>query len=139
MKFITMPWWYVNQTQAGIWTSDPYPQGIKLRGPVTLSGRWQTNRTDQATMVAYLYDRDPWGTMRLLTTAPWTDRKMIAGVSKSFRFSLNDQAYDVPPGHSLAVVVDAKDWLYMDETPAGANLKFSATRAQPWTLEIPYR
>jgi predicted acyl esterase len=118
----------VSRYDAGVWMTDRYPDGVRVRGiprlHLTLADARPTG-----TIVAYLYDVDWTGTGRLLTHAPYT------WLSRPSAIDLNLQvtAFDLAPGHQLALVVDTKDALYFDANGQGGTVTF---RDSSW-LDLP--
>ncbi|MBO2453484.1 prolyl oligopeptidase family serine peptidase [Actinomadura barringtoniae] len=104
----------------------------RLRGEVRL----RTNVTTTAptnSFFSYLYDVDARGTGRLITYAPYTLRDVKTGVPLPIDLKLQSTGYDLPAGHRLALVIDTKDFRYMDAGKAGSTLTFSG----PSSLDLP--
>ncbi|NJC66593.1 acyl esterase [Planosporangium flavigriseum] len=123
----------VNRAWAGVWMSAPSATPLRVRGIPTLHLEL-TGTTAQGTVVAYLYDLDPLGNAKLVTHAPvsWLGGKPG---SRTVDLGLSATAYDMPAGHSLALVVDSVDPLYFDENaPLG-----SITIAGGSYLDVPLK
>ncbi|MFC4066246.1 alpha/beta fold hydrolase [Actinoplanes subglobosus] len=100
----------VPRRNAGVWVSGPAPAGgWKVRGVPHLHAP-VTSSQPSGTLIAYLYDLDALGFGKLFSHAPTTWR----GYATTVDLPLQVTAYDVPPGHRLALVVDGKDPLYAD-------------------------
>jgi len=111
----------VARRDAGVWTSDRYPTGRRLRGIPTLHLAVSSTRP-AGTVVAYLYDLDIAGVGRLVSHAPVSWRTAPGTVDLPMQVT----AYDVPAGHRLALVVDTKDPLYADANGTGGAMTFGS-------------
>ncbi|MFI6071778.1 CocE/NonD family hydrolase [Actinoplanes sp. NPDC051343] len=104
----------VDRTRAGVWASERPGSRLSIRGiphvHLNLAGS-----PPSGTVVAYLYDLDLLGNARLITHEPVTWNSGSGVVD----FDLSAAAYDVPPGHSLTLVVDSADPLYYDANNGG--------------------
>ncbi|MFJ9845608.1 CocE/NonD family hydrolase [Kitasatospora sp. NPDC101155] len=118
--------------------SQPYPQGLSLRG-VARVHTTVTATASQGTVVAYLYDVDALGVGRLISHAPQSWSGRTPGQPFPLDVSLFATAYDLPAGHRLALVLGTRDALYGGETPFGARMAFSSTTADPAELTLPVR
>jgi predicted acyl esterase len=131
---------------AGVWLSDPYPGGLRVRGiPRLHLGLASAGPT--GTVIAYLYDTDAAGFGRLVSHAPvsWVDRGGVdqggvdrGGVAGAVDLPMQVTAFDLPAGHRLALVLDTKDPLYLDANPAGAHDSAITFRSGSW-LDLPIR
>ncbi|MFD4660638.1 CocE/NonD family hydrolase [Kitasatospora sp. NPDC058444] len=123
---------------AGVWQSQPYPQGLSVRGAARLHTTVTASGPD-GTAVAYLYDVDALGVGRLISHGPqsWTGR--TPGRPFPLDVTLFATAYDVPPGHHLALVLGTRDSLYGGTTPLGSSVTFTSTPADPADLALPVR
>jgi hypothetical protein len=120
----------VNRLNAGVWESDPLPDGGAIRGIGGLHLVFSTPEA-QGTVMAYLYDADWTGTGRLITHTPATWLSPTSTVD----VRLPAVAYDVPAGHHLALVVDTVDPLYFDANTWGAPVTFTGAS---W-VDVPLR
>ncbi|GAB7184688.1 hypothetical protein ATKI12_4519 [Kitasatospora sp. Ki12] len=118
--------------------SQPYPQGLSLRGAARVHTT-VTSTAPQGTVVAYLYDVDALGIGRLVSHAPrsWSGR--TPGQPFPLDLPLFTTAYDLPAGHHLALVLGTRDALYGGETPLGSRVTFGSSAADPATLTLPVR
>ncbi|MFE5587880.1 CocE/NonD family hydrolase [Kitasatospora sp. NPDC056531] len=118
--------------------SQPYPQGLSLRG-VARVHTTVTATAPQGTVVAYLYDVDALGVGRLISHAPQSWSGRTSGQPFPLDVSLFATAYDLPAGHRLALVLGTRDALYGGETPLGSRVAFGSTTADPAELTLPVR
>ncbi|MEU9040595.1 MULTISPECIES: CocE/NonD family hydrolase [unclassified Kitasatospora] len=126
------------RSAAVVRTSQPYPQGLSLRGVARVHGT-VTASTPQGTVVAYLYDVDALGIGRLVSHAPQSWSGRTPGQPFPLDVPLFATAYDVPAGHRLALVLGTRDALYGGETPLGSQVTFGSTAADPAELTLPVR
>ena len=120
-----------------VYTASTHAQStIKIRGIPTLKLRVKPSN-DRAQITAYLYDTDEdgkWGT--LITHGVHTVRDST-NLPNSFTMSLNMAAWDVPPEHTLTLVLDTKDVLYVQSTASyRIGLLFDSLNQN--VLTIPY-
>lgn len=109
----------VSRYDAGVWMSERYAGGVKVRGIPRLHLSLTSSRP-AGTVVAYLYDVDRTGTGRLVSHAPFSWRGQAATIDLPMQVT----AFDVAPGHQLALVVDTKDALYFDDNGHGGTVTF---------------
>ncbi|GAA2807411.1 CocE/NonD family hydrolase [Kitasatospora aburaviensis] len=123
---------------AAVRQSQPYPQGLAVRGAARLHTSVTASSPD-GTAVAYLYDVDALGVGRLISHGPqsWTGR--TPGRPFPLDVTLFATAYDVPAGHRLALVLGTRDALYGGTTPLGSTVTFTSTAADPSDLTLPLR
>ncbi|GHI74414.1 hypothetical protein Snoj_83320 [Streptomyces nojiriensis] len=88
-----------------------------------------------STFVAYLLDTAPDGTAHIITHAPYTDVDSPPDSLISADIDLQATAYDVPRGHRLMLVIDARDPFYADANLPRATLDFTSPEAPrpTWT------
>jgi dienelactone hydrolase len=110
---------FVDRLHGAVW--EGATGGMKIRGIPKLHFEFAPNRAS-GTLVSYLYDVDALGIGRLITHAPASWRDTHAGAAQSLDVSLPVTDYDVPEDHHLAVVVDGKDALYIDENELGSQI-----------------
>ncbi|GGQ75194.1 alpha/beta fold hydrolase [Couchioplanes azureus] len=122
----------VDRRRAGVWVSDRQATAAPVRGIARVHLGIVPQRPD-GTVIAYLYDLDSLGVGRLITHAPTSWH----GATRPFTvdLALPMTAYDIKPGHRVALVVDTKDPLYFDANTRGAPL----TLAGPSWLDLPLR
>ena len=100
----------IDQNQAIIFTAPTLLAGGKLRGAPVLKVPVAAHKTS-VQLVAYLYDVDEGGKRgALMSHGVFT----VLGEGKAgmVTMDLAMTAYDIPKGHSLAVVIDTRDPLY---------------------------
>jgi dienelactone hydrolase len=124
---------FVDRARAGVWVSSGLST-TAIRGIPRLRLSVRPSQAD-GTVVAYLYDLDGWGNGDLIAQAPssWLGATPNTVVPVDVVFPAT--AYTVPSGHSLALVVDTEDALYLDANPFGAAITFTG----PSWLELPLR
>jgi predicted acyl esterase len=120
----------VSRVNGAVWQSGALGSGAAIRGIPRLR---LTLRDAPATgtVVAYLYDVDWTGTGRLIDHAPVT----WAAPTGALDVAMAATAYDVPAGHSLALVLDTEDPLYLDAN----GIATAITVAGPSWLDIPMK
>jgi hypothetical protein len=118
----------VSRVNGAVWQSGRLASGASVRGIPRLH---LTLRSAPATgtVIGYLYDVDAAGTGRLIAATPATWTSATASLDAAFPAT----AYDVPPGHSLALVLDTRDPLYLDANGSGTAL----TVTGPSWLDVP--
>jgi predicted acyl esterase len=120
----------VNRLNGAVWTSDPLDGGAAIRGRPKLHLSVNSSQP-QGTIVAYLYDTDWAGTGKLITHAPATWLEPTSTIDLAFE----PQAYDVPAGHRLALVIDTADPLYLGANPNAVKIAFNG----PSWFDLPVR
>ena len=84
---------------------------MKIRGSPQVQLRVRPSQK-RGMLVAYLYDVDQLGWGTVITHRARAVHWATPGQSVEFNFDLNAIAYDVAPGHKLALVFDTADHLY---------------------------
>ncbi|GAA3387371.1 CocE/NonD family hydrolase [Cryptosporangium minutisporangium] len=122
----------VDRRRALVWQSAPLTGPARLRGTVAMH---LTVVPDDAvgTVFGYLYAVDGGGTGELINHAPFTWTGATPGRPLRLDVAFDPMAFDVPAGRRLALVVDARDLMYLDENTAGERLRF----AGPSWLDLP--
>lgn len=120
----------VSRINGAVWQGGALPSGAAIRGIPKLH-LTVPSAPATGTLVAYLYDVDWTGTGRLVAQAPVTWLAPTASLDAA----LPATAYDVPAGHSLALVLDTADPLYLDANRPATPI----TVAEPSWLDIPTR
>ncbi|MFI6006090.1 CocE/NonD family hydrolase [Streptomyces sp. NPDC051366] len=110
---------------AAVWRSAPLSSRWSLRGSPRVRTR-VTSTADRGTFVAYLYDVDALGVARLVSHAPYTFTGVVPGTPVEVDLLMPAAAWDVAPGHRLALVVDGGDHRYTSVSPLGSSMSFSA-------------
>ncbi|WP_169814851.1 CocE/NonD family hydrolase [Nocardia crassostreae] len=117
----------IDRAAAGVWTTTPVflkPQHIAGIPHLELT---VTPSTEAVTLVAYLFDHNPFtGAMRIITHAATTVKNQQPNHPSPVRLHLQATDYRIPVLHRLVLVIDPKDPLYGDETDAGATIALSA-------------
>jgi predicted acyl esterase len=120
----------VSRVNGAVWESGTLLAGAAVRGIAALHLTLSAAPTS-GTLIGYLYDVDPTDTGRLIAHTPVT---WLAGTG-TLDASFPATAYDVPPGHRLALVLDTKDPLYLDANTAGTAIRV----AGPSWVDVPLR
>ncbi|WP_079405281.1 alpha/beta fold hydrolase [Streptomyces sp. 3211] len=126
----------IDRTVAAVWTADPVAETTRLRGIPRLRVTYRAANPG-STFVAYLLDTAPDGTAHLVTHAPYTDLDSPPDSLISADIELQATAYDVPRGHRLMLVIDARDPFYGDANLPRATLAFTSPDATPSYLDLP--
>lgn len=120
---------------AAFWRSAPLSSRLSLRGSPRVHTR-VTSTADRGTFVAYLYDVDALGVARLVSHAPYTFTGVAPGTPVEVDLLMAAAAWDVAPGHRLALVVDSGDHRYTSVSPLGSSMSFSTADTH---LSVPAR
>lgn len=119
---LTLPMRYqtadIASEHAVYWRSDLFPQRQRISGEVRLHLTVKP-ANKSVTLVAYLFDVNDGKNDRIVTSAAYTIHNEQADqpTAVDFGFQLTD--YDLPPGHSLLLVVDTQDKFLADASTAG--------------------
>ena len=106
--YSSMPW--IQRANGVYYRSVKFKSGAKIRGIPKLS--LTTNSAGKHYhLMAYLYDRTPFGLTKLITHGAATSVHHD-GELERFEIDLVATAYDLPPGHSLVLALDTQDLLY---------------------------
>ncbi|SHN42387.1 CocE/NonD family hydrolase [Cryptosporangium aurantiacum] len=124
----------VDRRRALLWQSAPLARATKLRGTVDLHLTVVPNDA-VGTVFGYLYAVDGAGTGELINHASFTWTGATPGRARTIDVRFDPMAFDVPAGRRLALVVDAKDLMYLDENTTGETLRFTG----PASLDLPSR
>ncbi|WP_033345697.1 CocE/NonD family hydrolase [Catenuloplanes japonicus] len=111
----------VSRLRAGVWASSRPAVPVKVRGVPRVHLDLESAPA-HGTLVAYLYDLDLAGTAKLITHAPVSWSASTGAVD----VDLHATSYDVPAGHSLTLVVDSEDPLYLDANTLGTSVSLGA-------------
>ncbi|MFJ3637903.1 alpha/beta fold hydrolase [Streptomyces sp. NPDC090112] len=126
----------IDRTVAAVWTADPVAETLRLRGTPRLRVTYRAANPGSA-FVAYLLDTAPDGSAHIVTHAPFTDLGSPPDSLISADIELQATAYDVPRGHRLMLVVDARDPFYADANLPRATLDFTSPESTPSYLDLP--
>jgi predicted acyl esterase len=129
----------VDRKAAAVWTTRP----VFLR-PQHLSGVPEVGLTltpsgTTVTLITYLFDLDPFtGSMRIITHAATTVDNQQPGHPTDVRIRLQATDYQIPIGHNLVLITDARDHLYFypDQPDTGGTVTLSNEHG-PAYLDIP--
>ncbi|MEU6867798.1 alpha/beta fold hydrolase [Streptomyces sp. NPDC046876] len=126
----------IDRTVAAVWTADPEPETARLRGTPRLRVTYRAANSG-STFVAYLLDVAPDGTGHLVTHAPYSDLQSPPDSLVAADIELQATAYDVPRGHRLMLVIDARDPFYADANLPRATLAFTSPDTTPSYVDLP--
>ncbi|MFD3718784.1 CocE/NonD family hydrolase [Streptomyces sp. NPDC058674] len=126
----------IDRAVAAVWAAAPADHTTRLRGTPRLRVTYRAANPGSA-FVAYLLDTAPDGTAHLVTHAPYTDLDSAPDSLISADIDLQATAYDVPAGHRLMLVIDARDPFYADANLPRATLSFTSPEATPSYLDLP--
>jgi pimeloyl-ACP methyl ester carboxylesterase len=121
----------VDQSHAAVW--EGADGALAIRGIPSLHLELTPSHAN-GTLVAYLYDVNAAGAGRLITQAPssWLEQTPNTGITLDLNLPATD--YDIAGDHHLALVLDGKDALYIDENTSGSSVTFSNA-----TLDLPLK
>jgi predicted acyl esterase len=127
----------VSRHDAGVWVSERYPTGARVRGIPRLHLSLTSSRPT-GTVVAYLYDVNDVGFGRLVSHAPSTwlgSSSNSTIIANGLDVPMQVTAFDLPAGHRLGLVLDTRDPLYLDANRRDSTVTF---RGGSW-LDLPTR
>jgi predicted acyl esterase len=125
----------VDRSNAAVWVGPALSQAQNVSGLPSLQVT-VTPSSNNATLVAYLYDIDPLGIGSLITWKPYSLTNVMAGVPETVSFNLEATNWQVPAGDQLALVIGSDDLRYAGVTPRGSSITFSSSSAAPSTLTV---
>jgi predicted acyl esterase len=123
-----------SRVNAAVWTTGAYATAKNVRGIPALHVNVKPGSSN-GTIVAYLYDLDALGDAHLITQAPTTWLGATPNHAIALDLRLPATAYTIPAGHSLALVVDTIDPLYLDANPFAAAITFTGSSY----LDVPFQ
>ncbi|MFF1480203.1 CocE/NonD family hydrolase [Streptomyces sp. NPDC058301] len=126
----------IDRADAGVWASQPMAVTTKLRGIPRLHLAY-TPSAHHSTLIAHLFDVSPDGAARIVTHAPFTHLGKEPGQRVRAEIALQATGYDVPAGHRLLLVIDARDPFYGDANQPRATIDIAADDEDPSYLDIP--
>ncbi len=110
-----------SRINGAVWTTSAFGSAKNLRGIAKLHITVKPGSAN-GTIVAYLYDVDGLGNAHLITEAPTTWLGATPNQATALDLRLPATAYTIPAGHSLALVADTIDPLYLDANPFAAPI-----------------
>lgn len=126
-----------NRFAVSVMQTDATPKLRTVAGTPRVSMDLTTTGND-VTVVAYLFEVNPFGVASLMSHKPYSVRPMTPGVSRRVNFELDPIVWDVAPGNSLALVVSTSDLRYLTRTGFGEKVTITSTPDHPVTLEVPF-
>lgn len=126
----------IDRTVAAVWAAAPEETVLRLRGTPRLRVTYRAANPGSG-FVAYLLDTAPDGTAHIITHAPYSDLDSAPDSLISADIDLQATAYDVPRGHRVLLVVDARDPFYSDPNLPRATLSFTSPEETPSYLDLP--
>ncbi|WP_405494237.1 CocE/NonD family hydrolase [Nocardia sp. NBC_00511] len=123
----------VDRNAAGVWRTNPFPNGG------IISGRPRLNLTvipasADLTLIGILYDESPDGTGKPITYWPLTRHNLAPLAPTDMSWQLEPTYWTLPPGHRLTLTVTSQDPIpFQSSTPLGSIVTFTS----PSTVELP--
>lgn len=111
--------------------SQKFATPYKLRGIPRLTLNVEAS-VDNYQIMAYLYDVSPTGIAKLITHGAYTGQQ----AKERIEMELVATAYNIPKGHSLAIVLDTEDPLYAQMAPKYYRVKLNFNLSQQSFLEV---
>lgn len=127
----------VNRANGVVYNGPKLASALKLRGTVKLQLRVRPV-TSRSQVIAYLYDVDEFGIGKLITHGARSTHWVPAGQVLDYPMELHMTAYNVPKGHHLSLVIDAKDPHYAPASKDALQEEFLFDGKVQATLQIPY-
>jgi predicted acyl esterase len=134
---ITVPMAAISVVNGIVYQSGTLSSGIKLRGTPKLN-IWITPSLPQAELVVYLYDVDSLGFGTLVTHGPVSLHSATPGKTIQVSMELSATAWNVAPGHKLAIAIDTYDPLYSVPTLSVYNVKLPLSSNKQSILTLQY-
>jgi predicted acyl esterase len=124
----------INRVNGIVFESASQPSGLKIRGIPKIKLNIKPSYSKMQ-LNAYLYDVSE-GTGTLITHGPVSLHNASAGDTVEIEWELVATAYDLPPGHKLAIAFDTFDILYAVPTlvPYAIDFKFNRNIQSELTL-----
>lgn len=113
-------------------------RSMKIRGIPEIDVNLKSNASSMH-LNAYLYDVDALGIGRLITHGTVTVRGNALSLAAKVKFDMVAAAYDVPPGHRVAVVFDTFDLLYQPTQGELYSVEFRFPRGGTSSLTLPVK
>ncbi|GAA1223079.1 CocE/NonD family hydrolase [Kitasatospora nipponensis] len=127
----------IDRDLAATWTTAPLEQPMRVQGDLELRVTVKPRAMD-ATIVAYLLDRDPaTGKAAIITNAPYTLTNQQAGQATTVTFSLQPAHYVLARGRQLQLVIDTHDQFFADANSTPTTIEFSSPQGAESYLDIP--
>lgn len=130
-----LPW--IQRPNGAYYRSKKFKYGLKLRGVPRLS-LTTSSEGKHYQLLAYLYDRSPFGFTKLITHGAATSVHHD-GKKEVFNIDLVAAAYDLDPGHSLVLALDTEDLLYarpLHLIPYETRIHFSQSNINELNLRV---
>jgi putative CocE/NonD family hydrolase len=128
----------IDRASGAVWAGQAEPSTSRIRG-VAKAHLTFTPSTADGTLVAYLFDVDPLGIGRLVSFLPYAWLGATPGQPRAADLVFGPNAYDVPAGHRLSLVIDPKDPLYLDRNGDSGSISFGSAPGAPSWLDLPLR
>ncbi|MEV0246339.1 CocE/NonD family hydrolase [Nocardia sp. NPDC050712] len=128
----------IDRAAAAVWATEMFPRPQHIAGIPEL-GLTLTPSGAAVTVVAYLFDLNPFtGSMRIITHAAATVRNQQPGHPAEVRIRLQATDYQIPLGHQLVLVTDARDHLYFypEQPDTGGTVTLSSGHGAAY-LDLP--
>jgi predicted acyl esterase len=119
-----------------VFQGEPLAQSFPIRGSATLQLQVSSS-SGKALLVGYLYDVDSLGKAVLITHGASALREGLKDHVYQRTLVMRSAAYDLPPGHHLAIVVDTQDILFAPPTSVPYRLTFHFDPLRPSLITLP--
>mmetsp|Transcript_26762 Transcript_26762/g.29172 ORF Transcript_26762/g.29172 Transcript_26762/m.29172 type:complete len:557 (+) Transcript_26762:55-1725(+) len=124
----------IDRQYAAVFQTAAFSNDVKIRGTTQINLNIVPKTSSNGTLVMYLLDvNTKKNEGRLITFAPWTFKNAVAGQTLNLPMEITMTAYDLEANNALAVVIQTHDPLFLDQSPAGAEISFLSGS----TLSIP--
>jgi predicted acyl esterase len=123
----------ITREYAAVFQTDQLSSTTKIRGTTEVNLNIIPKNSSNGTLVMYLLDVDnETNNGRLITFAPWTFKNTAVGQVTNLPMEITMTSYDLLEKHSLAMVIQSHDPLFLDQSPAGSEISFvSGTLSLP--------
>lgn len=110
---------------------------FRLRGMAQMKLKVSSN-ISQLMLNAYLYDVNEYGTGQLITHTTLTRREVSPGQVYDVQLEMIATAYDVQPGHRIALIIDSMDPQYAPPTTSKYKVKVYIDGDNTLKLSVPF-
>lgn len=129
----------IDRTSAAVWTTPNIFLKPQHLAGIPEVGMTVTPSGDTVTLIAYLFDLNPFtGAMRIITHAAATVQNQQPGQPTPVQLRLQATDYQIPIGHKLVLITDARDHLYFypEDPDTGGTVTLSSEHG-PAYVDIP--
>ena len=115
----------ISRQYAAVFKTDAVAQSTPIRGTTKFNVNIIPKTSSNGTLVMYLLDLDlSTNVGKLITFAPWTFKNAVVGQVLNLDTEITMIAYDLSAKNALALVIQSHDPLFLDQSPAGAQIAF---------------